>query len=263
MFDDTPTKVRADLNKERPKKVASASKPAQSLPHNRENAYALLREARAALANHQIDQAESIAQEVKSWNLSYSLFGENPEKVAAAARALRKRDKIRNTPTRERPSQGVYDVLVQESRQFMKLGKLDEAEAKAMQAQRMNVVPALTADRAESVLHDIAMARVRSVSGSAPTTPTAEPPSLVAEHEANALLDKGDQAKAAAKFAESEKLRVKESARGAIGQTNAAAASAIATAAPAVDPSIQKSSGAEHVAEPLLAPPGADASPRR
>ena len=69
------------------------SNPAQSLPHNRENARALLREARAALANHQIDQAEAIAQEVKSWNLSYSFFGDNPDKVAAAARALRKRDK--------------------------------------------------------------------------------------------------------------------------------------------------------------------------
>ena len=91
------------------------------MPHNRENAHALLREARAALANHQIDQAEAIAQEVKSWNLSYSFFGDNPDKVAAAARALRKRDKIRNTSTRERPSQGVYDVLVQESRQLMKL----------------------------------------------------------------------------------------------------------------------------------------------
>ncbi|MGO8897929.1 MAG: type II secretory pathway, component PulD, partial [Isosphaeraceae bacterium] len=62
LFDDTPAKVRNDLNKERPKNLASMSKPAQSLPHNRENAHALLREARAALANHQIDQAEAIAQ---------------------------------------------------------------------------------------------------------------------------------------------------------------------------------------------------------
>ena len=224
------------------------------MPHNRENARALLREARAALANHQIDQAEAIAQEVKSWNLSYGFFGENPDKVAAAARALRKRDKIRNTPTRERPSQGVYDVLVQESRQLMKLGKLNEAEAKALQAQRMNVVPALTADRAESVLHDIAMARVRSGPGSPAATPAAEPPSLVAEHEANDLLDKGDQAKAAAKFAESEKLRDKESGRAAIGQ-------APATAAPAVDASIQKSSGAQPATEPLPAAPGAAGSP--
>ena len=254
LFDDTPTKVRTDLNKERPKNLASTSKPAQSLPHNRENAHALLREARAALANHQIDQAEAIAQEVKSWNLSYSFFGDNPDKVAAAARALRKRDKIRNTPTRERASQGVYDVLVQESRQLMKLGKLNEAEAKALQAQRMNVVPALTADRAESVLHDIAMARVRSGSGSPAATPAAEPPSLVAEHEANDLLDKGDQAKAAAKFVESEKLRDKESGRAAIGQ-------ALATAAPAVDMSIQKSPGAEPATEPLPAAPGAAGSP--
>src|SRR5208283_5281722 len=254
LFDDTPTKVRTDLDKERPKNVASTSKPAQSLPHNRETAHALLREARAALANHQIDQAEAIAQEVKSWNLSYSLFGENPDKVAAAARALRKRDKIRNPPSREQPSQGVYDLLVQESRQLMKLGKLDEAEAKALQAQRMNVVPALTADRAESVLHDIAMARVRTVRGSPAATPTAEPPSLVAEHEANALLDKGDQARAAAKFAESEKLRDKESGGAAIGQ-------APASAAPAVDASIQKSSGAEPATEPLLAAPGAAGSP--
>ena len=254
LFDDTPTRVRTDLNKERPKILASTSKPAQSLPHNRENAHALLREARAALANHQIDQAEAIAQEVKSWNLSYSFFGENPDKVAAAARALRKRDKIHTTTTRERPSQGVYDVLVQESRQLMKLGKLNEAEAKALQAQRMNVVPALTADRAESVLHDIAMARVRSVPSSPAATPAAEPPSLVAEHEANDLLDKGDQAKAAANFVESEKLRGKESGRAAIGQ-------ALETATPSVDASIQKSSGADSATEPLPAAPGAAGSP--
>src|SRR5208283_724830 len=187
-------------------------------------------------------------------NLSYSFFGENPDKVAAAARALRKRDKIRITPPRERPSQGVYDVLVQESRQLMKLGRLNEAEAKALQAQRMNVVPALTADRAESVLHDITVARVRSGSGSPAATPAAEPPSLVAEHEANDLLDKGDQAKPAAKFVESEKLRDKESGRAAIGQ-------ALETAAPSVDASIQKSSGAESATEPLPAAPGAAGSP--
>ena len=132
LFDDTPTKVRNDLNKERPKTSSiGTSTAARSVRHNRENAQAMLREARRALANHQIEQAEAIAQEVKSWNLSYSFFGENPDKVAAAARALRKRDKIRNTPVREQPSQGVYDVLVQESRQLMKLGKLNEAEAKA------------------------------------------------------------------------------------------------------------------------------------
>jgi len=259
LFDDTPTRVRNDLNKDRPGNVASTSKPAQSLPHNRETAHALLREARAALANHEVDQAEAIAQEVKSWNLSYSLFGENPDKVAAAARALRKRDKIRNTTPREQPSQGVYDVLVQESRQLVKVGKLDEAETKARQAQRMNVVPALTADRAESVLHDIAMARVRTGGPSSPAAnPTAEQPSVVAEHEANDLLEKGDQVKATAKFAESEKLR--DGAGPAFANSPASASAAIATA-PAVDAAILKSSGGEPGTEPLLAAPDANASP--
>ena len=172
--------------------------------------------------------------------------------------------------------------LVQESRQLMKLGKLDAAEAKAMQAQRMNVVPALTADRAESVLHDIAMARVRSVPGSPAATPTVDPPSLVAEHRGQRLLDKGDQAKAAAKFAESEKLRDQGIKPGndrpgngypasghgypACGSRNLApaianaapavgtVAPAIANAVPAVDMSVQKSSSGEPAAEPLLRP---------
>ncbi len=104
---------------------------------------------------------KSIALDVKRWGLTYGLFEDNPDKVAAAARALRRRDKIRNTPPREQSSQGVYDILVQESRQLMSVGKLDEAEAKARKAQRMNVVPPLTADRAEAVLHEIAMARAQ------------------------------------------------------------------------------------------------------
>ena len=254
LFDDTPAKVRNDLIKERPKTVAAASKPASTQPGDRKAAKAKLREARTALANHQYEQAESIAQEVKGWNLNYGLFEDNPDKVAAAARALRKRDKIRNTTPREQASQGVYDVLVQESRQLMKLGKLDEAEAKARQAQRMNVVPALTADRAESVLHDIAMARAQTTPAGTPTAaPAAEPASVVAEREANDLLAKGDQAKAAAKFAEAERLRTSEAGTGAVAQ---------AAARPALDAAVQKVASDEPAGEPLLAPSGGDAPQR-
>ena len=85
-------------------------------------------------------QAEAVALEVKQWGLSYGLFDDTPDKVAAAARALRRRDKIRAMPARERSSQGVYDELVQESRQYVKAGRLDEAEEKARKAQRMDVV---------------------------------------------------------------------------------------------------------------------------
>ena len=188
-----------------------------------------------ALSNHQYEQAESIAQEVKGWNLSYGLFEDNPDKVAAAARALRqaRQDSQHHRPS-EQASQGVYDVLVQESRELLKKGKLDEAEAKARQAQRMNVVPALTADRAESVLHDIAMARSRTSHGRCRRpSPATEPPSVVAEHEANELLAKGDQTKADAKFAEAERLRSSRNRRPIAGRCRM----------PAVDPAVQRSSG--------------------
>ena len=159
LFDDTPAKVSEEIKKARPKAVATRAAAPGEQPHDRRTAKAKLREARTALNNRQFEQAEAIALDVKSWGLTYGLFEDNPDKVAAAARALRRRDKIRNTPSREQSSQGVYDILVQESRQLISIGKLDEAEAKARQAQRMNVVPPLTADRAESVLHEIAMAR--------------------------------------------------------------------------------------------------------
>ena len=93
----------------------------------------------------------------------------------------------------------------------------------------MNVVPSVTADRAETVLHDIAMIRARgpaakgdqavAVASSdaaaapapAPAPPAAETLSARAEREANELLSKGDQKAAAAKFAEVEALRARES----------------------------------------------------
>ena len=147
--------------------------------------------------------------------MTYGLFEDNPDKVAAAARALRRRDKIRNTSPREQSSQGVYDILVQESRQLISVGKLDDAEAKARQAQRMNVVPSLTADRAE-----VGPPRDRDGSGSkgAGDRDHADRAARAAEsrpleREANELLAKGDQAAAAAKFTEAERLSASESSR--------------------------------------------------
>src|SRR5207253_268107 len=82
----------------------------------------------------------------------------------------------------------VYDLLVQESRQLMKAGRLDEAEAKARMAQRMDVVPALTADRAEAVLHEIAMARAQTLPGTAPLQPGTQSPVLAVGGESSAVL---------------------------------------------------------------------------
>ena len=138
--------------------------------------------------------------------MTFGIFEDNPDKVAAAARALRRRDQIRNTPTRDQSSQGVYDLLVQEARQLISVGRLDEAEAKARQAQRMNVVPPLTADRAESVLHELAMARAQKDTRPTPARPGVESPTVTLEREANELLAKGDRAGAQAKFAAADRL---------------------------------------------------------
>ena len=212
LFDDTPAKVTEEIKKSRPKVAAASAKTAANQPHDRRTARNKLQEARTALDNRQFEQAEAIALDVKRWGLTYGLFEDNPDKVAAAARALRRRDKIRNTPPREQSSQGVYDILVQESRQLMSVGKLDEAEAKARMAQRMNVVPPLTADRAESVLHEIAMARAQTgAGGDRVATGRGGPPVSKMEREANELLAKGDQEAAAAKFSEAERLSAGES----------------------------------------------------
>ena len=116
--------VRRHARQGRPRKsrrrgpavVAPAVDAAANQPHDRRTARTKLHEARTALTNRQFEQAEAIALEVKDWGLTYGFFEDNPDKVAAAARALRRRDKIRNTPPREQSSQGVYDILVQESR---------------------------------------------------------------------------------------------------------------------------------------------------
>ncbi|WP_337177834.1 type II secretory pathway, component PulD, partial [Paludisphaera sp.] len=202
LFDSTPAKARQALAKARPKADPAAAAPTKVVDHKA--AKARLAEARAALADRQFESAEAIALEVKGWGLSYGMFEDNPDKVAAAARALRKRDAIRGADPKEQSSPGVYDVLVQESRQLVKVGKLAEAEAKARQAQAMNVVPALTADRAEAVLHEIALIKA------APTAPAAESAADAAELEADALLARNDQAAAAAKFAEAQRLRSAE-----------------------------------------------------
>ena len=145
------------------------------------------------------------------------MFEDNPTKVAAAARAVRQRDQLRKRGPKNQASPDLYDVQVQEARSLLAAGKLEDAERGARSAMRLNVVPPVTADRAESVLHDIDMARARGVvdssvnvaAGPAPGNPAARafpvqgaaaatnpanpPPSVLAEKEANALLDQNQQ----------------------------------------------------------------------
>ena len=160
LFDDTPDKLDQDIARARPRAALPSHDVANAnLPHDRRTARARLRDARKMLDYGQFEQAEAVALDVKGWGLSYSMFEDSPEKVAAAARALRRRDKVRRTPAGQQMGQGVYEELVLTSRQLLKAGRIDEAEKKAQQALSMHVYPGLNQDRAEDVLHDIEMAR--------------------------------------------------------------------------------------------------------
>jgi type II secretory pathway component GspD/PulD (secretin) len=208
LFDDTPAKVEADLEKIRPQTAAAA--PASI---DREQAKTRLREARSSLERGDFERAEAIAQEVGSWGLNYGILEDSPAKIVSAARALRRREASRHGGTKINESETVYNTVVAEARQLMTAGQYDAAEARARQAQQMNVVPSLTADRAEAVLHDIAMVRARASTPQADPAVTAvryDSPSSAAERQANELLVQNQLAAARAKFEEAERLRQQE-----------------------------------------------------
>ena len=72
------------LEKVRPKGMkANSTDPARNVGMAR----AKLKEARALLASNQFEQAEAMALDVKSWNMTFGVFEDNPDKVASAARA--------------------------------------------------------------------------------------------------------------------------------------------------------------------------------
>ena len=257
LFDETPAKLAEAIAKARPKAVVADS----TGPRDKKQALARLKEARELLANNQFEQAEAIALEVNSWGLSYSLMDEKPAKVAAAARALRKRDAARHVSPKNAPSLGIYESLVAESRQMMGLGQLDKAEAKARQALSMGVYPPSSADRAEAVLNDIAVAR--STPAAAPAVASATPvvapkvvetPSLVAERQANELLAKGDNQTAAAKFVEADNLKAREVAQ-ANGADPAVQKAAAEPAPMPATPAVVAPAEVAAIAQPTLEPP--------
>ncbi len=251
LFDDTPAKVEADLAKLRAA-MPTVAAGAAGMPGDKKQAKAKLKEARQALDSGDYDRAEAIAREVESWKTNFTVLEESPGKIVAAAQALRRREAARRGPNAQ-PNGEFYSILVTESRQLLNSGKLDEAEARAKQAQKLNVVPAITADRAEAVLHDLAMVRARN--GAA--APVAA--STTAEHRADDLLAANQLDAARAKFEEADRLRAEEAGQPAgipIG---------MGQAAPTADAALVRTQGAAPIgltvpgdpaAAPALAAPG-------
>jgi hypothetical protein len=91
IFDETPDNVEQALIKARGK----AGTKEQGLgdgPRDRRTARTKLREARAALASHDLNKAETIARDVNSWNLRYGLFDETPAQLLEEIADARQRE---------------------------------------------------------------------------------------------------------------------------------------------------------------------------
>lgn len=204
LFDDTPSKVERDLNLAMAQAPNGPAAGPAATPGDRRQARTRLKEARAALERGDAARAKAIALEVQSWGHHYGALEDSPAKVLSACRAVERRDAVRQVGSTVQTNEEIYHILVTESRQLIAQGRYDEAEARARQAQGMPVVPPVTADRAEAVLHDLAMLRARG------EAPAAEPPSVAAEREANRLLSQNQVEAARAKFEESERLRAQE-----------------------------------------------------
>jgi type II secretory pathway component GspD/PulD (secretin) len=212
LFDDTPKKVEDDLARMRPDAVTASPGGAPATGDHRA-AKARLKEARTALEAGDYERAEAIALEVGSWGQHFGVLEDSPSKIAAQARSLRKRQTRRGGAAGTVAAQQ-YEATVQQARQMLAAGRIDEAEAAARQAQQLNVVPPVTADRAEAVLHDVAMVRARGQAGAndpAVATAGAVAQSAELERQASDLLAQHQLDAARAKFEEAERLHAAES----------------------------------------------------
>ena len=226
LFDDTPAKVEGDLEKLRPRAaIAQAT-------GDRRQARAKLKDARTALESGDFQRAETLALEVNSWGLSYGLMEDNPNKVISAARVLRRRSENSrgHSPLQ---NEDVYATLVKQARESMAAGRYEEAQLHAQKALSLGVVPSVTADRAESVLNDLAMMKSPQPGVATPADPavamaSAPAASAVAEQQANQYLAQNQTEAARAKFEEAARLRLEEAG----ASPDAAPVALVGTSAP-------------------------------
>ncbi len=193
LFDDTPERVLADVARMRQAEAHSLKPPAeltdaasaaidsedgidaevQQIPETRPEgserelrkiAAQLLAEARRRLDQGDWRNAREIARRVKNWNLHYGLFwlGDTPDKVLRACDVLRQRIAARQRVEQKEKAR----KLLAEARKLIDAGKLDEAEAKVLQAKQLDVAYGLLEVKPDDLLAEIKA--VREASGSTP-----------------------------------------------------------------------------------------------
>ncbi len=106
LVEDSPKKVAESLVKAEAEAKAKGLGPIgapgaetaelkKNVPHDRKTAKTMLREARQALAAAQVDKAEAIVKEVRSWKLRYGMFDDTPDKIEAALDEVRRIEEMR------------------------------------------------------------------------------------------------------------------------------------------------------------------------
>ena len=197
-----------EIKKARPKAVASAAPPRPVEPHDRRTAKAKLREARTALEQPPVRAGRGDRAGGQG-------LGTDLRPLRGQSRQGRRRGPCPAPPRQDpqhaaaravepgclrRPGAGIAPAHVgRQARRGRGQGAPGPADERRSLADGRSGRVGPPRDRdgpgAES-----------SRAGIARRQPVAEPPSVVAEREANELLAKGDQAAAAAKFAEAERL---------------------------------------------------------
>jgi hypothetical protein len=100
LYDETPDRLAEALEKARAKAGQPARARTGDLPppqsRDRRAARARLKEARAALSANDLEKAESLSREVRSWGVSLGLFDDTPDKVDAAIIEARRREALQS-----------------------------------------------------------------------------------------------------------------------------------------------------------------------
>lgn len=94
LFDETPDRLSDALTKARAKAGPKSTDPTRT--RDRRMAKARLKEARGALEANDVERAEQILRDVRTWGVSYGLFDDTPEKLASAIFETRRREAVRN-----------------------------------------------------------------------------------------------------------------------------------------------------------------------
>ncbi|MGE3821058.1 MAG: hypothetical protein AB7I30_16720 [Isosphaeraceae bacterium] len=95
VFDETPERLTEALEEARDEAGPTPSGD-RSVARDRKTAKARLRAAREAIQTNDLDRAEAIVREVRSWGVGFNLFDDTPDRVAATIHEARYRAALRS-----------------------------------------------------------------------------------------------------------------------------------------------------------------------